>query len=110
MVRHIGDDEGIGVAEGEVEGLDLAADAFGRLLGRGPPLAAPTLEWARQVTEVACRPKVLRLLQNRIPIGMGTGRRRRADLALLRGLWGDRPPYGTTTSMSPSGTAGTRKP
>ena len=30
------------------------------------------LEWARQATEVACRPKVLRLLQNRIPIGMGT--------------------------------------
>ena len=46
MVRHIGDDEGIGVAEGKVEGLDLAADAFGRLLGRGPPLAAPTLEKA----------------------------------------------------------------
>ena len=30
MVRHIGDDEGIGVAEGEVEGLDLATDALGR--------------------------------------------------------------------------------
>jgi hypothetical protein len=46
VVRHIGDDEGIGVAEGEVEGLDLAADAFGRLLGRGPSLAAATLKKA----------------------------------------------------------------
>jgi hypothetical protein len=46
VVRHIGDDEGIGVAEGEVEALDLAADAVGRLLGRGPPLAAATLEKA----------------------------------------------------------------
>src|SRR5713226_3222477 len=36
----------LGVAEGEVEGLDLAADAFGRLLGRGPALAAATLEKA----------------------------------------------------------------
>jgi len=39
VVRHIGDDEGVGAAEGEVKGLDLAADALGRLLGRGPPLA-----------------------------------------------------------------------
>ena len=46
MIRHIGDDEGIGVAEGEVEGLDLAADTLGGLLGRGPPLAAATLEKA----------------------------------------------------------------
>jgi len=36
----------IGVAEGEVEGLDLAADTLGRLLGRGPPLATATLEKA----------------------------------------------------------------
>lgn len=28
MIRHIGDDEGIGVADGEVEGLDLAADGL----------------------------------------------------------------------------------
>jgi hypothetical protein len=44
VIRHVGDDEGIGVAEGEVEGLDLVADALGGLLGRGPPLAAATLE------------------------------------------------------------------
>jgi len=44
VIRHIGDDEGIGVAEGEVEGLDLAADTLGGLLGRGPPLAAAALE------------------------------------------------------------------
>jgi hypothetical protein len=37
VIRHISDDEGIGVAEGEVEGLDLAADTFGGLLGRRSP-------------------------------------------------------------------------
>jgi hypothetical protein len=46
VVRHVGDDEGIGVAESEVEGLDLAADALGGLLGRRPPFAATTFEKA----------------------------------------------------------------
>jgi len=38
VIRHIGDDKGIGIAEGEVEGAACSAAA--------PPLAAATLEKA----------------------------------------------------------------